>query len=48
MHAATISAHALYHFDPGFSVKCDISIFLYGKTVYNFASKNPIQQKIAK
>lgn len=48
MHAVTITAHTTYHFDPGFSVKCDVSFFLYGKTVYNFASQNPVQQMIAK
>lgn len=37
-HALSIVAHALYHFDPGFCVKCDISFFLYAKTIYNFAS----------
>lgn len=48
MHAYSIIAHALYHFDPGFCVKCDITFFLYAKTVYNFASENPVQQKLMK
>lgn len=47
-HAMSIISHAIYHYDPGFCVKCDISFWLYGKTVYNFASSNPVQQKMAK
>jgi len=47
-HAIAMIAHAIYHFDPGFSVKCDISFFLYAKTLYNFASQNTVQQKIVK
>lgn len=39
-HSLTITAHATYNFDPGFSVKNDISIFLYGKTIYNFGRKD--------
>ena len=39
-HSLTITAHATYSFDPGFSVKNDISIFLYGKTIYNFGRKD--------
>lgn len=46
VHAISIIAHALYHFDPGFCVKCDITYFLYAKTLYNFASDNPVQQRI--
>lgn len=39
-HSLTITAHVAYNFDPGFNVKCDISIFLYGKTIYNFGRKD--------
>jgi hypothetical protein len=39
-HALSCTAHATYNFDPGFSVKNDISTFLYGKTVYNFGKKD--------
>lgn len=46
MHALSIIAHAIYHFDPGFSVKCDITFFLYAKTLYYFAGENPTQQKL--
>lgn len=35
-HAFSISAHALYNYDPGLSVKTDISILLYGKTIVNY------------
>ena len=47
IHALSIVAHAIYHFDPGLSVKCDITFFLYAKTVYFFAGPNPSQQKMA-
>ena len=39
-HSLTLTAQGTYNFDPGFSVKCDISIFLYGKTIYNFGRKD--------
>jgi len=39
-HSLSITSHFLYNFDPGLSVKCDISIFLYGKTIYNFGRKD--------
>ena len=35
-HALSITAHALYNYDPGLSVKTDISIILYGKTLINY------------
>lgn len=38
IHSLSIVAHAIYHFDPGLSVKCDITFFLYAKTVYFFAA----------
>lgn len=44
IHSMSITAHAIYAFDPGFSVKCDITFFLYAKTLYYFASQNPVQQ----
>lgn len=44
IHEISITTHALYNFDPGLSVKCDISFFLYAKSLYSFASTNPIQQ----
>lgn len=48
IHSLSVIAHATYNFDPGFSVKCDISFFLYGKTLYFFASENPVQQNLVK
>ncbi len=36
-HAFSITAHALYNYDPGLCVKTDISIVLYGKTLMNFS-----------
>ena len=38
LHEISMTAHATYNFDPGFSVKCDITFFLYTKTLYSFAS----------
>lgn len=38
LHALSIIAHTTYHFDPGFCVKCDITFFLYAKTIYFYAS----------
>jgi hypothetical protein len=35
-HGLSITAHALYNYDPGLSVKTDISIILYGKTLMNY------------
>jgi hypothetical protein len=37
-HALAITAHATYNFDPGFSVKNDISFFLYSKTLYAYGT----------
>jgi hypothetical protein len=48
IHALSLIAHGNYHFDPGFTVKCDITFFLYAKTLYYFASENPIQQKLVR
>ena len=48
IHSMTITAHAIYFFDPGFSVKCDITFFLFAKTLYYFASQNPVQQEIVR
>ena len=45
IHQMSLTAHSIYFFDPGFSVKCDISYFLYAKTLYYFASQNPVQQE---
>ncbi len=39
-HAISITAHSIYNFDPGLSVKTDISIFLYAKTILNYGNKN--------
>lgn len=39
-HSLTITAHVTYNFDPGFSVKCDLPTFLYGKSIYNFGRKD--------
>lgn len=44
IHEISIATHAAYSFDAGFSVKCDISYFLYAKSIYSFASNNPVQQ----
>ena len=46
IHSMSVTAHAIYYFDPGFSVKCDISYFLYAKSLHFFSSSNPIQQEI--
>lgn len=35
-HALSITAHATYNFDPGFSVRTDITLFLYTKSIINF------------
>jgi alkylation response protein AidB-like acyl-CoA dehydrogenase len=35
-HALYITAHATYNFDPGLSVRTDITLFLYTKTILNF------------
>lgn len=48
IHSMSITAHAIYYFDPGFSVKCDITFFLFAKTVYYFASQNPVQQEFVR
>ena len=39
-HSMSITAHALNNFDPGLSVKTDISIFLYAKTLINYRDPN--------
>ena len=48
IHSMSVTAHAIYFFDPGFSVKCDITFFLFAKTLYYFASQNPVQQEMVK
>ena len=48
IHQMSLTAHATYFFDPGFSVKCDITFFLYAKTLYFFASENPVQQEMVR
>jgi len=35
-HGLSITVHGLYNYDPGLSVKTDISIILYGKTLINY------------
>jgi hypothetical protein len=35
-----ITAHALYNYDPGLSVKTDISVMLYGKTLMNYGKED--------
>ena len=48
IHQMSMTAHASYFFDSGFSVKCDITFFLYAKTLYYFSSSNPVQQEMAR
>ena len=35
-HSVCITTHAAYNFDPGLSVRTDITLFLYTKTILNF------------
>ena len=44
LHEMTMTTHAIYSFDPGFAVKCDLTFFLYAKGLSTLASDNPIQQ----
>ena len=48
IHEISICTHASYNFDPRFRVRSDISFFLYAKSLYSFASQNPIQQEFVK
>ena len=48
IHEISIATNVIYNFDPGFSVKCDISFFLYAKSLYSFSSGHPIQEEFIK
>lgn len=37
-HALNISMHATYMFEPGFSVRSDLTLALYGKTILYFGN----------
>ena len=38
-HAVSATAHASYLFSPQLSVRCDITIFLYSKTLLSFSRR---------
>jgi hypothetical protein len=38
-HLISVTSHATYQFEPALSVRCDITIFLYTKTIISFARR---------
>ena len=38
-HKVSLTAHSSYQFSPSFSVRCDITLFLYTKTIIAFARR---------
>jgi hypothetical protein len=38
-HLISVTSHATYQFEPSLSVRCDITVFLYTKTIISFARR---------